>query len=113
VSINPYQHEVSIGDSSTCAPQCIFSFPAVPQGQRLVITHISAQLGPTVDTVLLEGNGTTLFVPKANKDTSYVGAPVTYYVDSGDVPSARIFQPNSTEHTSVIVDLVGHLVPVQ
>jgi len=112
-SVVPYQHEAAIADSSSCAPQCHFTFPTIPEGQRLVITHISAQLGPTIDTLLLEGNGTTLFVPKANSSGSYLGAQVTYYVEPGSGPTARVFQPNSAEHTSLIIDIVGHLVPAQ
>ena len=112
-SVVPYQHEAAIADSSSCAPQCHFTFPTIPEGQRLVITHISAQLGPTVDTLLLEGNGTTLFVPKANSSVSDLGAQVTYYVEPGSAPAARVFQPNSAEHTSLIIDIVGHLVPAQ
>jgi hypothetical protein len=47
IALNPYQHEAVIGDSTTCPDQqCIFKFAPVPQGQRLVITHVSAQVGP-------------------------------------------------------------------
>lgn len=44
---------------------------------------------------------------------SDLGAQVTYYVEPGIAPTARVFQPNSAEHTSLIIDIVGHLVPVQ
>ncbi len=112
VILNPYQHEAGVSDSSTCPfQQCRFSFPAVPQGQLLVITHVSAQVG-LAEVVLLENGGTVLFVPKANSSSSYLGAQVTYYINSGDTPAARIFYPNTTDHTSLIVDLVGYLVPV-
>jgi hypothetical protein len=90
----------------------MFTFTSVPPGQLLVITHVSAQVGPA-DVVLLENGGTSLFVPKANSNSSYLGAQVTYYVNSGDTPSGRIFYPNATDHTSLIVDLVGYLVPQQ
>lgn len=113
VGVNPYQHEQVVSDSSTCPKQqCMFTFPPVPQGQRLVITHVSAQVGPA-QVVLLENAGTTLFVPKPNSSDGYLGAQVTYYVNSGDTPKARIFYPNTTDRTSLIVDLVGHLVPQQ
>jgi hypothetical protein len=113
VGVNPYQQQRSVSDSSTCpSQQCRFTFPAVPQGQRLVITHVSAQVGPA-DAVLLENGGTILFVPKANSSSSFLGAQVTYYVNSGDTPNARIFYPNATDHTSLVVDLVGYLVPQQ
>jgi len=113
IGVNPYQHQAVVSDSSTCPlQQCTFTFTPVPLGQLLVITHVSAQVGQA-DLVLLENGGTTLFVPKANSSSSYLGAQVTYYVNSGDTPSARIFYPNTTDHTSLIVDLVGYLVPIQ
>jgi len=113
IGVNPYQREAVVSDSSTCPKQqCRFNFTPVPQGQRLVITHVSAQVGPA-QAVLLENGGTTLFVPKANSTSSFLSAEVTYYVNSGDTPTARIFYPNTTDHTSLIVDLVGHLVPQQ
>ena len=62
--VNPYQHQAAVSDSSTCpSQQCRFSFTPVPQGQRLVITYVSAQVG-LADAVLLENGGTVLFVPK-------------------------------------------------
>jgi len=110
---NPYQRQAAVSDSSTCPfQQCTFTFTPVPQGQLLVITHVSAQVA-AADLVLLENGGTTLFVPKANSNSSYLGAQVTYYVRSGDTPSARIFYPNTTHPNSLIVDLVGYLVPNQ
>jgi hypothetical protein len=113
IGLNPYQHQRGVSDLSTCpSQQCIFNFPPVPQGQRLVITHVSAQVG-LADAVLLENAGTALFVPKANSSSSFLGAQVTYYVNSGDTPKARIFYPNTTDHNSLIVDLVGYLVPNQ
>jgi hypothetical protein len=113
IGVNPYQHQRVVSDSSTCPQrQCIFTFPPVPQGQRLVITHVSAQVAQAQE-VLLENAGTTLFVPKANSSSSFLGAQVTYYVNSGDSPKARIFYPNTTDKNSLIVDLVGYLVPQQ
>ena len=113
IAVNPYQHQVGVSDSSTCpSQQWRFNFTPVPQGQRLVITHVSAQVG-LADTVLLENGGTILFVPKANSSSSFLGAQVTYHVNSGDTPNARIFYPNATDHTSLAVDLVGYLVPNQ
>ena len=111
LALNPYQHQAVIGDSTTCPKQqCILKFAPVPEGQRLVITHVSAQVGPA-QAVLLENGGTTLFVPKGNSSSSFLASPVTYYINAGDTPTARIFYPNITDHTSLIVDLVGYLVP--
>src|SRR5260370_6079985 len=59
---NPYQVTESIADSATCAPQCILKFPTVPNGKRLVITNVSAQLGSILDSFVIEGNGGAFFV---------------------------------------------------
>ena len=44
IGVNPYQQQAAVSDSSTCpSQQCRFSFTPVPQGQRLVITYVSAE----------------------------------------------------------------------
>ena len=111
-TLDPYQAMASIGDSATCpSAQCILSFPAVPRGKRLVITSVSAQLGPASNQLVLEGNGVSYFVPKSHPDLGYLAVPVTVYFNAGSTPTARIFAPNTAQHTSLIVTLVGHLVP--
>lgn len=106
-----YQEQQSIGDSSTCAPQCILKYTAVPNDKRFVITHVSAQLGSSTDIIVLEGGNGTLFVTKPYETASYLSAPVTFYYNSGETPTARMFIPNSNDHTSLIVTLIGHLIP--
>jgi hypothetical protein len=102
----------SIPDSTTCpSAQCILNFPAVPRGKRLVLTSVSAQLGPASNQLVLEGNGVSYFVPKSHPDLGYLAVPVTVYFNAGSAPTARIFAPNTAQHTSLIVTLVGHLVP--
>jgi hypothetical protein len=111
-TLEPYQATASIPDSATCpSAQCILSFPPVPMGKRLVLTSVSAQLGPVSNQLVLEGGGVTYFVPKSHPDLSYLAAPVTVYYDAGSTPTARIFAPDTTQHTSLIVTLVGQLVP--
>lgn len=111
-ALEPYQATASIADSATCpSAQCILSFPAVPGGKRLVVTSVSAQLGPASNQLVLEGGGVTYFVPKSHPDLGYLAAQVTVYYDAGSTPTARIFAPDTTQHTSLIVTLVGHLVP--
>jgi hypothetical protein len=111
-TLEPYQATASIGDSTTCpSAQCVLSFPAVPGGKRLVLTSVSAQLGPASNQLVLEGGGVTYFVPKAHPDLGYLAAPVTVYYGPGSTPTARIFAPNTSQPTSLIVTLVGHLVP--
>jgi hypothetical protein len=110
---NPYQVTQSIGDSSTCAPQCMLNFTAVPAGSRLVVTYVSAQLGAGQEVLVMEGNGSAFFIPKAYPTANYLAAPVTVYFEAGSTPTARFFVPNAAQRTSLIVTLVGYLVPVQ
>jgi len=112
IGVNPYQHQASITDSSTCAPQCRLSFPAVPAGQRLVLTYVSAQLDAT-SFALLEGAPETLFLIKTGTTETNISQPVTFYYEAGETPVMRIFQTNSTTRATLIGVLVGHLVPVQ
>jgi hypothetical protein len=111
-ALNPYQATASIGDSATCPnAQCILDFPPVPDATWLVITSVSAQLGAASNQLVLEGNNTTYFVSKSHPDLGYLAVPVTVYFDAGDTPTARIFAPDTAQHVSLIVTLVGHLVP--
>jgi hypothetical protein len=111
-TLEPYQATTSIPDSATCpSAQCILSFPAVPRGKRLVVASVSAQLGPASNQLVLEGNGVSYFVPKSHPDLGYLAVPVTVYFNAGTTPTARIFAPDTDQHTSLIVTLVGHLVP--
>ena len=116
-SVNPYQVEQVIPDSSTCAPQCILRFTEVPQGQRLVITHVSAQLSPAISVVILEGATGTLFVAKPYRAASYLNAQTTFYYEAGQTPAARMYVPDTSDetsgHTSLIVTLIGHLIPLR
>ena len=109
--LDPYQAEAAIPDSTTCpGGQCILSFPTVPAGKRLVLKSVSAQLGPVANSLVLEGSGVAYFVPKSDPNIADLAAQVTLYYDAGTTPTARIFVGSSTQHTSLIVTLVGHLV---
>ena len=111
-NLDPYQAMASVADSTTCpGGQCMLNFPTVPAGKRLVITCVSAQLGPDANQAVLEGNGVSFFVPKADRSLSFLASEVRVYFDAGTTPTARIFVGNSTQHTSLIVTLVGYLVP--
>jgi len=109
-SVEPYQATAVVADSASCAGgQCQFTFPTVPAGKRLLITSVSAQLGPTPGPVVLEGNGVSYFVTKTHPDLGYVTAPVSLYYEPGSTPTARVFAPDTTQHTSLIITLVGEL----
>jgi hypothetical protein len=117
IGVTPYQVEQTIADSVTCAPQCILRFTEVPQGQRLVITHISAQLNPAISVVILEGGNGTLFVTKPYRAANNLNAQITFYYEAGQTPSARMYVPDMSDdtvgHSSLIVTLIGHLIPLQ
>jgi len=111
-AVQPYQ---AMGARNTPCPnnQCIISFPAVPQGNRLVLTSVSAQLGTTINSFVLEGSGVTYFVPKLDPTIGNVAQPITLYYEPGATPTARIFALNTPPNTSLIITVVGHLVPAQ
>ncbi len=117
MSAIPYQVERAIANSSTCAPQCSLRYTEVPQGQRLVITHVSAQLSPTISVIILEGGNGTLFVPKPYRASSYLSSQTTFYYEAGQTPSVRMYVPDigdeTSGHAGLSVTLIGHLVPLQ
>ena len=110
-----YQEGAGI-TSNTCAPQCILTFSPVPAGKRLVLTHVSAQVADDVEIVVIErpnsGGIDALFVTKPYESSSYISAPVTYYYEPGETPTARMFV-TVPGNNSLIVTLVGYLVPAQ
>jgi hypothetical protein len=110
-AVDPYQ---AMGAVNTPCPnsQCIISFPAVPMGKRLVLTSVSAQLGPA-NSLLLEGNGVTYFVPKLEPTAINVAQPITLYYAPGATPTARIYAGGISGSTSMVVTVVGYYVPAQ
>ncbi len=109
-SVEPYQAMAVVGDSAACpGGQCQFTYPTVPAGKRLLIRSVSAQLGQTYDTIVLEGNGVSYFVTKTHPDLGDVTAPVSLYYEAGSTPTARVFAFDQTQHTSLIITLVGEL----
>ncbi len=110
-TLEPYQASRSIADSTACpSAQCTLDFPVVPSGKRLVLDSVSAQLGLASDVLVLEGNGVSYYVTKSHPNLGYLTVPVTVYFDAGNTPRARI-SSTTNQHTSLIVTLVGHLVP--
>ena len=107
----PYQNMGAINVANCTGNQCIITFPVVPAGKRLVLTSVSAQLGPLSGPISLEGGTVSYFVPKTHPDIGYISAPVTLYYGPGSKPTARVFAPPGTPNTSIIVTLVGHLIP--
>jgi hypothetical protein len=106
-----YQAQASIADAST-APggQCYFNFPQVPDGKRLRLTSVSAQLGPAANDLDLQSGAVAYFVTKADPASSFLQSVVSFYFEPKSTPVAHVFVgPNYTQHTSLIVTLVGVL----
>jgi hypothetical protein len=110
--VEPYQAQAVVGDSSKCPQsQCKFTFPKVPAGKRLLLTSVSAQLGPS-DVIVLEGNGVSYFVTKSAPALGCLTSVVSLFYEAGSTPTARVFAPDKTQHTSLIITLVGVLQTV-
>lgn len=107
----PYMRQGSIAGASSCAPQCVLTFAAVPTGQRLVVTNVSAQFGPSSNSVTLESGGIFHFLPKPYATATTLNQPVTIYYIAGDTPKAHIFVSSKTDDASLVVTLAGYLAP--
>lgn len=106
----PYQAQSGIADSATCPNmQCYFTFPMIPAGKRLQLTSVSAQLGRVSNTIVLEGGGVAYFVTKSHPDLGTLTTPVSLFYGPGTTPSARVFAPDTSLHTSLVVTIVGEL----
>jgi hypothetical protein len=107
----PYQAQAGIADASTVpGGQCYFNFPKVPAGKRLHLTSVSAQLGAAANDLELQSGGVSYFVTKADPAFGYLQSMVSLYLEPKSTPVAHVFVgPNYTQHTSLIVTLVGVL----
>jgi hypothetical protein len=54
-----------------------------------------------------------VYVPKPYPGATFLSAPITFYYEAGEIPTARMFVPSTIHHTSLIVTLVGYLAPAQ
>ena len=77
-----------------------------------MLTSVSAQLGQTHDTIVLEGSSVSYFVTKTHPDLGYLTAPVRLFYEGGSTPTARVFAPDPNQHVSLIITLVGELSEV-
>jgi hypothetical protein len=109
-AVEPYQAQAGIPDSATCpASQCYFTFPTVPNGKRLLLNSVSAQLGSVSNQIVFEGNGVSYFVTKFDPSLGDLTTPVSLFYDAASTPTARVFAPNTSQHTSLIITIVGTL----
>ena len=95
---------------------CAVTFPAVPAGKRLVITHIAviadAASGDLAFVKLSHngGNPVTLTWPISRVSVPaglFLNVPVTFFVDAGASPTIGV---QLTDATELIGTLVGHYV---
>ena len=121
----PYQESFLFNQTATTCTQvvCKASFPAVPEGQRLIITYASARYAlsddGTAPSVSISINGQTspsILLPapvRIGFDSYIAAAPVTFSVEAGQHPTLELggqfVQPVSN---TAEVALAGYLVPV-
>jgi hypothetical protein len=102
----PYQSEAVVSCGSGASSSCQFSFAAVPQGQRLVVQHVSGSLSfnnpPDAVAVALSGSnvigggGTTInpggaqFFASSVDNISMFDQQVLYYMDGGSLPVVSV-----------------------
>ena len=77
----------------------------------MVLTNVSAFVGADQEAVVIEGNGVSFFVPKPYPASHVLAAPVTVYFNAGHTPTVSIHIQDSSQHTPLIVTLVGYVVP--
>ena len=120
---SPYQQAKLFNQTNTTCTQfvCTATFPAVPAGQRLVVTYASARYalssGGTAPSVRLTATGTTaaILLPapvNIGFDSYLASGPVTFYVEAGQSPTLELggqfVQPVSN---TAEVAVTGYLVP--
>jgi hypothetical protein len=122
----PYQHSVHFSQTfSTCQSFiCLVSFPPVPAGYRLVVTHASASYalvaGGSDAAVYLGADGdivsNTLLLPVAVNSGSnfyYTSSPVTYFVEPGSTPYIILSGSFiATNGLAANVAIIGYLVAI-
>ena len=83
-------------------------------GRKAAASHqcLGPSLGPASDVIVLEGNGVSYFVTKSDPVLSCLTSVVSLFYEAGSTPTARVFVPDKTQHTSLIITLVGVLQTV-
>ena len=128
----PYQQSLRIRNDSVNCPlpprlanfYCVATFPAVPAGMRLVVTHVSADYARSVPAevalVRLGMNANLEFtldlpapvqLPNNRFGRYLVSSPVMFFVDAGDSPSVFLMAVSSDKvDPEIHVALIGYLV---
>jgi hypothetical protein len=81
---NPYSQNTSCFGTG-----CSLTFPAVPAGERLVVTFVNAGIGGSGGSpLLLAGHGQDArYFATTNSTLSVVNSPVVAYYDAGETPT--------------------------
>ena len=119
----PYQNEVGVNPSNSICPNpffCVITFPAVPAGMRLVVTHASVEFtngigGPGVGYITGPGGifGPRLIIPNSvvtPNNRTIASGQVSYYVEAGQTPQVIFSGFKVITSNSAFASLVGYLV---
>ena len=89
---NPYSQNAGCFGSG-----CSLTFPAVPAGERLVVTFVDAAIeGGGGSPLLLSGHGQDgRYLATTDNTVSVVSSPIVAYYDAGETPMLTCFCSNT------------------
>jgi hypothetical protein len=121
----PYQHMIIFNQGPNTCTQfvCTTTFPAVPAGKRLVVTHASASFGvvladsyPNVALSDSSANAPKLLLPApvaTGPGSVVASSPISFHVAAGLSPTLDLRAINiSAASNSATATVVGYLVDV-
>jgi hypothetical protein len=124
---NPYHQTVTVIQNVFHCPNggfCEAFFPAVPTGKRLVVTYASAtyflSAGGVEQNVFIGADGDLFddvqYLPAPTNiggNKVVTGAPITYYVDVGHLPSLFLAgNVDTSNRFGAVATIAGYLVSV-
>jgi hypothetical protein len=118
---NPYQKTVLFNPGANCSTfVCTASFPAVPAGQRLVVTYASAEFrvitpfaGPSASVSKngdIFGDQQRLPTVQTSPGNFLAAGPVTFYVDAGQTPTMFLSGNVIDTCCTQVASISGYLV---
>jgi len=124
---SPYQTTIAVNqNTTTCINDysCRVTFPAVPQGFRLVITHVNAyfeltgtnfaHVELTADSSSMRFRAVTIGTSSYGSIAYVVDSPVTLYAEPGIAPTVTLhgYTLELNGYANAEVTLVGYLVAI-
>jgi hypothetical protein len=113
----PYMQSGFTSCSSGSSVFCDITFPVVPANKRLVLMHVSANIGMSAGgvngTFLLAGGNNTFSLPGRSMATpSLIGVNenVLAYFESGSIPIYRVVFDSASDIGAVSSVISGYLV---